>query len=185
MGNNSFKKIAIKLFIRVLGLDICCFITSMFTVSITNSQILRVLIQLACIVGTVSFVYPVCYSAGDLDSPLVSAGHKKYSPLKGLWLGFTATSPLLLSSIVLIISRVSGIIPTFANYFKIFNSFYFPFLYTILPVDYSITEISYGNIFLGASVVLIIPLICMFAYMLGLSRFSFNEKILYKKKTSE
>lgn len=184
MYKNTFSKFCFKIFARIVGLDICCFILSAFGISSSGSQIIRTLIQIACIIGIVSFVYPVCHRFGDMDAPLVNVGQKKYSPLKGLYAGLLATSPFILSGILLLIFKMFNIFPVFVNYFKIINSFFFPYLYSIMPVDFTLAEISYSSIFASLATLVVIPLVCMFAYMLGLGRFSFGEKVFYKKKAS-
>lgn len=184
MNKNTFSKFSLRLFIRILGLDICCFILAAFGIASSGSQIVRVLIQLACLIGVISFLYPVCHKTGDLDAPMVSSGHRKYSPLKGLYAGIVATSPLLLSGILLFIFKLFNIFPNFVNYYKIINSFYFPFLYSVLPVNSTLNELSYGSILLSLTVLIIIPILCMFGYILGLNRFLFSEKVFYKKKES-
>lgn len=184
MYKNTFSKFCLKLFSRILGLDICCFILSAFGIASSGSQIIRVLIQLACIIGIISFLYPVCHQFGNLDAPMVTTGHKKYSPLKGLYASLVAYSPCLLSGIILIAFKILNTFPNFVNYYKIINSFYFPFLYSILPVNTTLSELSYSSIFLSVIILLVIPIMCLLSYILGLNRFSFAEKVFYKKKAS-
>lgn len=182
MERNTFSKFYLKLFLRLVGLDICCFITCTFCITSSGSRIIRTLLQIACIIVMISFVYPVCHKIGDLDAPLISTGHRKHNPLKGLYAGLVATSPFILSAVVLLLSKISGILPTFVNYYKMINSIFFPFLYSIMPVDYTIAELSVSSIIASMLVQIVIPIICMFSYILGLERFSFSEKLLYKKK---
>lgn len=182
MERNTFSKFCLKLFLRLIGLNVCCFIACTFCISSSGSRLIRTLIQIACIIAMVSFVYPVCHKVGDIDAPLVNVGHKKHNPLKGLYAGLIASSPFILSALVLLITKISGAFPAFVNYYKMINSLFFAFLYSIMPVDYTLTELYFGNILAGLSVQVVIPVICMFSYMLGLNHFSFSEKLLYKKK---
>ena len=184
MYKNTFSKFCLKLFVRMLGLDICCFVLAAFGIASSGSQIIRVLIQLACIIGAVSFLYPVCPQFGNLDAPMVTTGHKKYSPLKGLYAGLVAYSLCLISGIMLLVLKILNVFPNFVNYYKIINSFYFPFLYSILPVNTTLSELSYSSIFLSISILIVIPILCLFGYILGFNRFSFSEKLFYKKKAS-
>lgn len=182
MERNTFGKLCRKLLIRLIGLDICCFITSAFCITSSGSHIIRTLIQICCIIALISFLYPVCHTQGDIDRPLVSAGHRRHSNLKGLYAGIIACSPFIISAIVLLFSKFTGLIPNFVNYYKMINAVFFPFLYSILPVDYSLAELSYHSIFAGVSVQTVIPILCMFSYLLGFNRFSYAEKVFYKNK---
>ena len=182
MERNTFSKFCLKLFLRLFCLDICCFITCSFCITSSGNHIIRMLLQAACIIVMIAFLYPVCHKVGDLDAPLVNVGHRKYSPFKGLYAGLVATSPCLLSGIVLLLSKFTGILPSFVNYYKIINSIFFPFLYSIMPVDYTISELSLSSVIFSFLIQAVIPIVCMFSYMLGLERFSFSEKLLYKKK---
>ena len=142
MSKNSFLKLCLKLFFRLFGLTICCFVTCAVCFSVNGNHIVRTLLQIACIIAMLTFVYPVCYTSGDLDAPLVLTGHKKKSTFKGLFAGLIATSPMLVSSVVLIISKLSLTLNEFVSYFKMINAVFFPLLYSILPVDYSILELT-------------------------------------------
>ena len=68
----------------------------------------------------------------------------------------------------------------FYNYYKMVNSFFFPFLYTALPVDMTVFEVQPVDIIAALAVQLVTPLLCTFSYLVGLSRFSFKEKLFYK-----
>ena len=186
MKGNKFSKFCLNLFVRIFCLQICCLLTSVFCISTSGSQFARMLLQVASIIVLVAFIYPVCHTKGDLDAPLINAGKKKFTPLMGLYAGLISNSVFMISSIVLLISKLFGVVPNFFNYYKMINSIYFPYLYSIMPVDYTINEISFVNISFAILVQIVIPVICMIAYILGVKRFSFSEKILYKsiKKTS-
>lgn len=184
MDKNTFGKFCFKLFVRLFFLDVCCFIMCSFAIT-KSSNWIRVLLQLACIIGTIAFVYPICHKQGDIDAPLVKAGHRKSSSLKGLYAGLITCSPYILSGIVLLICKIFDYIPSFMNYYKIINSFFFPFLYSIMPTDYTLQELSTGNLVFGLLVQCFVPIICMLAYKLGRERFLFKEIILYKPKTDE
>ena len=182
MERNTFSKFCLKLFLRLLGLDICCFITCSFCITSSGSHLVRIFLQAACIIVMIAFVYPVCHQFGDIDAPLVNTGHRKYNPFKGLYAGLVATLPFILSSLMLLISKFGGVFPSFVSYYKIINSIFFPFIYSIMPVDYTISELTLTSVVFSVLIQAVIPLVCMFAYMLGIERFSFSEKLLYKKK---
>ena len=184
MEVNTFGKLCTKIFARLICLDIFCFVTCAFCFSASGSQLFRMFLQVACVIVLVSFVYPVCHTVGDLDAPLVSTGHRSYNPFKGLYAGLIASSPMILSSIVLLIAKSFNVIENFVTYYKMINAIFFPFLYSIMPVDYSLAELSLSTIIISCSIQIVVPIICFLSYYLGLKRFSFQEKLLYKKKAS-
>lgn len=182
--DKNVLKLSFKLFLRLFGLDFCCLITSIFVMAPGGNQIVRVLLQAASIIVLVSFVYPICHKTGDLDAPLVNAGHRKRTSLKGLYAGTIACLPFIISAIILLLSKLFNAFFGFVNYYRIINSIFFPFLYSIMPVDYTLSELSSSSIVMAICIQFVIPLICMFSYILGFNRFSFAEKLLYKKKAN-
>lgn len=184
MDRNTFGKFCFKLFVRVFFLDCCCFIMCAFAIN-KSSNLIRILLQLACIIGTIAFIYPICHKQGDIDAPLIKAGHRKGSALKGLYAGLISCSGFIISGLVLLFARIFDFLPTFLNYYKIINSFFFPFLHSIMPTDYTLNDLSITNLIMGLLVQLFIPVICMLAYLLGRERFLFKEIIFYKAKTDE
>ena len=175
MEKNTFSKMCVKLFFRLIFLDIACFILCAFGIAASDGNFVRILLQIACIIVTIAFVYPVCHKQGDVDATLIPSGHRKNSNLKGLLAGIIACSPYLISSVILVVSRIFGVFSGFMNYYKMINSFFFPFLYSLMPTDYSLTELSASNFLLSLSVQIFIPIICLFSYILGKQRFLFKE----------
>lgn len=181
MKNNTFFYFCSGLFGRIIFVNFASFFVSLFVFGISSGSVMRVAIQILCFIALISTVYSFSWKRGDLDSPLVSSKAKNYQPLKGLKAGLIANLPFICSGIVLILSKSTGILERFVNYYKIINSFYFPFNYSILPADLSIWEMSWGNIFLSLCTLLFIPLLSAIAYVLGIRRFSFAEFFFYKK----
>ena len=182
METNTFSKMCSKLFIRLIFLDVACFVLCAFGIAANSGNAIRILLQLCCIIVTISFVYPVCHKQGDLDAPFIATGHRKDSNVKGLLAGIIGCSPYLVSAIILVISRIFGVLPAFMNYYKMINSFFFPYLYSLMPTDYNVTEIPFSSFLLSLLIQLFIPIVCMFAYILGKHRFLFKEVVFYKKK---
>lgn len=182
MERNTFKKFCLKLLVRIVCLDICCFVLSAVAISINSGKIIRVVLQLICLVAIIGFIYPVAYKFGDAESPLVQGGHRHKNLFKGLFGGLIASSPFIISGIYLLISKIFEINNNFVSYYKMLNSQYFSYLYSIMPVDHTLSELSLSTIFCALIPLAIIPLIAMFGYVLGYYRFSFYEKLFFKKK---
>lgn len=171
---------AVSYFIRLFALDIGCFIMSAFVFSRFSNVWLRAGIQLCDFVLLLSVTYSYFYGIGNADATLVNSGYSAKRPARGLIIGLLANIPFFITAIMLVLARCGVIFSNFYNYYKMLNSFFFPFLYTALPVDMMVSEVPATDIIFALSVQLIIPLLCMFSYLVGLSRFSFKEKLFYK-----
>lgn len=171
---------AISYFARLLALDVGCFIMSTFVFTISSNVWLRAGIQLCDFVLLLSVTYSYFYGIGNADATLVNSGYAARRPFRGLIIGLLGNIPFIISGVMLVLARFGVIFSNFYNYYKMVNSFFFPFLYTALPVDMTVFEVRTVDIITAVSVQLIIPLLCMCSYLVGLSRFSFREKLFYK-----
>ncbi len=181
MNRNTFSSFCSSMFIRLFMTDIGCFLLSFFIISISSNSLVRALIQIINILIITAVVYSLARDRGTRDIVLIESGHKKRSLLKGFWVGLIATSPFLLSGIVLLVSRIFGVPANFIGYYKMINAFFFPFHYSVMPADLTIMEIAWSDILLSLSTLLVIPILSMLSYWIGLSKFSFNEVVFYKK----
>ena len=171
---------AFSFFARLLALDVGCFIMSTFVFTISSNVWLRAGIQLCDFVLLLSVTYSYFYGIGNADATLVNSGYTARRPARGIAIGLLACVPFIISGVLLVLARFGVLFSNFYNYYKMVNSFFFPFLYTALPVDMTVFEVQTADIIAAVSVQLIIPLLCMFSYLVGLSRFSFKEKLFYK-----
>lgn len=171
---------AISYFVRLLALDIGCFIMSAFVFARSSNVWLRAGIQLCDFALLLSVTYSYFYSIGNADATLVNSGYAARRPLRGLVIGLLGNIPFMISAVVLLLARFGVVFSNFYNYYKMVNSFFFPFLYTALPVDMTVFEVQPVDIIAALAVQLVTPLLCTFSYLVGLSRFSFKEKLFYK-----
>lgn len=180
-SNKTTSQHAFSLFARLFVLDIACFIMSLFVFTISSNVWLRAVIQLCDLILLISVIYSYVYKIGEYDATLVNSGYKPAEPLRGLFVGLIANIPFFVTAFLLVLSRLGVFGANFYNYYKILNSFFFPFIYTLLPVDMSIFEVRTLDVVLTVLIQIVVPIISFFAYQIGLSRFSFKEKLFYKK----
>ncbi|MBQ2676596.1 MAG: hypothetical protein IJF54_04240 [Clostridia bacterium] len=185
MGSNKILNQALSLFIKLIMVDVVCFIMGFFVLGITQNSTVRVLIQALQIFCLIAVIYSQCYESGEKDSVLVNSGSKKSMPLKGLYVGIIATAPFLVSGIGLVIAKMFFASSNYVNIYRMINMFYFPFNMSIMPPDMKMKAIGWGAVVLSLLTLLIIPAFCMFSYMLGKVRFSFKETLFYKKADQE
>ena len=184
--NKSNADNAISFFARMLVITIGCLITSIMIFSISSNVWIRALIQLCQLALVIGITYSFFYKIGESDIVLISTGHKVKNIFRGFIISSASCIPTYLFGILLICERFGAVSMNIYNYYKLVNSPFFPFLYTVMPTDMKIMELSNLDFVMALSVLFIIPLIALFSYMIGLSRFSFRELIFYKKiKTEE
>ena len=181
MKKNKFSVLTLQLFIRIAAVDLICFLLSFFVFAAVSDQWLRALLQAGCILATVAMIYSLPREAGSVDRGLYSTGQYKRHLFKGFFAGLLAELPLLISGVLLVFSKFGWITEKFIGYYKLIHSIYFPLNLSILPVDETIFSLTWGAVLLSLSMLLVIPLVAMFAYMLGFYRFYFKEALLYKK----
>lgn len=182
MNNNKTNgDHALSFFFRLLIISIGCLIMSVFVFTVSNHAWVRALIQLCNIILLLGITYSYFHKIGDSDAVLVNSGYAAERKFRGLIIGLLASIPSFITVVLLIMERLDIISINMYNYYKIANAPYFPLLNTLFNVQQSIFETSILDFIIAISVVLIVPLMAFFAYNLGLHRFSFSEKIFYKK----
>lgn len=182
MKKNAFFTVASKTLFKALVLNFICFIGGGMIVSVNSSNILRIVLQIAFFVAAILLFYEAHWNMGDSDSNFVKSGHKKAAPLKGLWSGLIGSCPFLLSGILLILEKCGVLKMQFLSYYRLINGLFYPLNYSLLPTDRSIIDMQWGEVLLSVSVLLIVPLICMFAYLIGTTGIRITEWIVYKKE---
>ncbi len=173
---------AFSTFMRVLVMSIACLMISLFIFSATSSPIVRLLVQIACLVLTMSLVYPTFHHMGEVDRNLVDVGQKKRNMLKGLYIGILANVPFIFSGILLVIAHFGFLPQKYYGIYKLINSIFYAFNSSILPSDETVLSISAGAISLTLLTFIFVPIVAMFGYMLGFNRFLFKEVVFYKNK---
>lgn len=181
MSKKKFINACTSLFIRLFAINIICFIMCIFIFAISNTMIVRMVVQTICLVIMFTITYSFCHKYGDSDAALVNSGYFKKNYFKGFYLGLIANLPFFATGILLVLSKLSLFSHNYLPLYRIINSFYFPFNYSILPVSLNVFEIGWWKIIMSLLTFLIIPITAGLSYNLGLIRFYISEKLLYKK----
>lgn len=179
--NKTLGQHVFSYFARLFALDIGSFLMSGIVLAQWDYSTLRCILQILSFILLVSMTYSYIHKVGFSDSALVNSGIAAPQRLKGLTIGCIANIPFFITAIALILARFGIISSKFYGYYKLLNSFFFPFLSTVLPSDMLITEVHTGDFIMAVAVQIIIPLLAMFSYLVGLSQFSFKEAVFYKK----
>lgn len=182
MRTNSNKTVIISLLLRLICMTFVCFLTSTFVFSSFNSQPIRAFLHIACIVVTIGLVYPPLHHLGGVDRNLADAGQIKPNMLKGLYLGLAANSPFILTGVLLILSKLGLFTTEFYGIYKLINAIYYAFNSSILPTDDTILTVGWLPVLASVGMLFLVPIITMFAYIIGYYRFLYKEAVFYKKK---
>ena len=126
-----------------------------------------------------SMQYSSFWAMGDTDNNKVAYNHMTEDKLKGLKAGLLASIPYLLLYIALLLGKL-GVIPNIIMYiYRFANASFMPILLKLLP-NFPVVGLSPFR-FLGVfALLLVLPLVCEFGYILGYKRISITEKIIYK-----
>lgn len=151
-------------------------------ISGTGNAVFQTVVQIFCLLITLSFVYPDLWHIGTTDSNLVKFKHKAEDKLKGLKIGLIAVIPQYLLLICAAIAKfgLSSKLP--AALLKFANASFYTFIQLIIGNAATLGELSAFRFALLWLLPLIIPAAACGSYYLGYRNISIGEKIVYKKK---
>lgn len=144
-----------------------------------------ILSQLFMAIILISMPYSILWMQGDRDANKVQFGHMDKDLYRGLKVGAMAAIPSLLAYIVLLISRLFDVLPSYPFIFRFLNASFLPIVnrtFVNVKTSADIPAISFLILFLF---ILVVPAVCTLAYYLGYRHISISEKIIYvdpKKK---
>lgn len=128
---------------------------------------------------TAAFPYSIVWSKGDRDKNSVNFGHMQEDKLRGLKVGLMAGIPGALAYIVLILSKLGLLFPTYIVIYRFINTPFLPIINALTNGVSTTPEVSWPAILVMLIVVAFVPLICHFGYVLGYKQISLSEKFIY------
>ncbi len=132
---------------------------------------------LVCLVYFPSF-YGVLWKTGN------RAPDPSIDRWKGLKVGFLASVPYFLGTVVLIILKIlQSEVSVF--WYRILNIQYLSILNTIFSEGNNITQTTWPSIFICIVLQFIIPLVSQLSYTIGCHHFSISEHIMYKNISNQ
>ena len=129
----------------------------------------------------IAIFYNEFWREGDKDATDFEFSKKPYNKYKGFKIALLGTSPFILSYIILIISKLFNILPSFSRYFYFIN-YYMYYIIGILIPNIETKDNGILNILATIIVLIPIPLICAIAYNLGTKHLDIKKSIMYKKE---
>jgi len=137
--------------------------------------------QLLAFVCFAATIYGVMWKAGDTNVDIVEPNRKEVF-LKGLKIGLLADIPFAASYLVLVITSVFKIFPSYPRIHKILTFYMFAFNDTFIKGTGNGFEITFWGILLAIVVLIPLPVICTVAYYIGKKHIIFKEKLIYKRE---
>ena len=145
----------------------------MRTITDVVAQVLMLILFLA-------FPYSTVWYLGDHDRNQVQFGHAAENPWRGVVIGALASIPATLMWLLLLVGKVSGLLPDFVTYYRWFNWCVLPYFNQFVPE--SVTnpaEVSWLAVAAMIPVLLSLPVIAGIGYRLGYKDFSVRDRLVY------
>lgn len=130
----------------------------------------------------IGFIYSALYKLGDGDANLAQYDHITLDKLRGLKIGLLAMFPSFIAWLVAVVAKF-GIIPgTWYSLFKFMSYQTFVLINEIFGKETTSTDaISWIQLVLGLTVLIIPPVISQICYMMGYKRINLTSKLFVKK----
>ncbi len=128
----------------------------------------------------VAFPYSNLWYLGDHDRNNVQFGHAAEDLFRGAKIGLLANIPSTLAWIVLVISRATGVLPSYIVRYRWMNIWFWPYFNHFIPGTVVKTaEVSWGGVFAMLPLLLVLPLTTGLGYLLGYKEFSVRDHLVY------
>ena len=129
-----------------------------------------------------SFPFHTLWTRGDKDRNRTDFDRMRVQPLRGLWIGLLADVPALVSYGLLWLCP-AGVLT--ADYLALYRIAHIPtirYMQWFVPTATTGNALTAGQLLALLPPLLLLPLICAFAYWVGFKRFGFMEKLVYRRK---
>ncbi len=130
----------------------------------------------------IGFIYSILYKLGDGDANLAQFNHKKLDKFRGLKIGTLAVVPSFIAWLVAVIAKAGVISGSWYSLFRFMSYQTFALVNVIFGQSTSTTDnISWAQLFLGLTVLIVPPVIAQISYMMGYKRINLSLMLFFKK----
>ncbi len=143
------------------------------------SLALDIVSQLFMVVLFVSMVYTKLWERGDKDSNRVQFKHMAGDKLRGLKIGLIAAIPSFVLFLILILSKLKIVAPQYFFIYRFLNVTFMPVISRMAGAVLTAVDIPWLSLFGIFVTLLVLPLACYIAYLLGYKNISLSEKVIY------
>ncbi len=192
--NNGIGKTAAKVYGLTVVSSVISFImylSLMMIVSFTASEGERVSAGMLLIANGVALIlqgilfvaltYRPLWAQGERDAKAVRNGRQKQDKLRGTKIGLLASVPSLVSYALLVAEKLTGFWAPYAAWYRVGQMSFYPITVWAFGSDLSTgtAQIGWGGIALAAISVLVLPVVCTVAYLVGYAGISLGERVVY------
>lgn len=144
------------------------------------SLALDIVSQAFMLVLFMAMVYTKLWERGDKDSNKVQFKHMREDKLRGIKIGLMAAVPSFILYILFILSRFRIIAPEYFFIYRLLNVSFMPVITRMAGSGViNSTDVSLPAVFGIFLTLVVLPLTCYAAYLLGYKNISLSEKIIY------
>lgn len=134
-----------------------------------------------CLLMVAMLIYGEMWKNGDKDRTQVKYKGMKEKINKGFIVGLIATVPQFLFILVLTVLKSTAAKSFPMLIFAILNTYLYDFIYLIAGDVTLFGDLAFWQILIYLLFLVIVPIVCGVAYILGYKEFSIGEKLVYKK----
>lgn len=148
----------------------------------TTKIVIDTIAQLFSLLIFVMFIHKIMWRTGDSDANLSDFNHSTASKWRGAKIGALAVIPSFIVWLLVVLSKAGLINGNWYTVFRLMSFQSFTLVHTIFGNTASdISTFSWIQIFLGLTVLLVLPIVSQISYFSGTKHFNLTEKLIYKK----
>lgn len=149
--------------------------------STLEKGIIATVSQLFCIGIIISFIYIFVWHIGNKDLNAVKFERMQFDKYKGLKIGLIASIPFDFVYLLLLLGALNILPGSIIFVYRLAFGFVYPITSLIIGSPLLANELSVVQLLLLSLMMLIIPLICHFSYIIGYKDISIKNKLVYKE----
>ncbi len=141
---------------------------------------LSIVSQIFCLVILISFIYNDVWQSGNKDFEATRIHGKKFSKLKGLYIGIIANIPAFLLLTVSIVLKSGATAKLPIAIYTYLNCYAFEIIFAATNGVMYWADVQWWQALVYYAMLLIVPLVCLVSYIIGYKDISIAEKLIYK-----
>ncbi len=141
---------------------------------------LSVLSQIFCLVIMISFIYNDVWRAGNKDFEAARIHGKKFSKIKGLYIGLIANIPAFIFLTVSLVLKSGATAKLPIALYTYAHSYAFEIIFAATNGAMYWADVQWWQVLVYYLVLIIVPLVCLVSYIIGYKDISIAEKLVYK-----
>lgn len=147
--------------------------------------LLNVLSEVVMLVMLSIFIVTPMKEKGQRDLTQVKYRNGKEDKLCGLKIGLLASLPAFAAYLLLIVAKLTGLMPWYLLAYRYINICFLPLINTVAGTAIASAEISWLALLVILLFHAFVPLVCHIAYIMGYKQVDVTDKLVYKKPSKK